>query len=280
MIVEERRKAADLLRRLHGGPQPLVLVNIWDVASALVVERAGFPAVATSSSAVATALGYPDGEVISASEMLDAVGRIAARVRVPLTADMEAGYGGGPEGVAQLAARLIAVGGAGLNLEDGADPGGRLVDPEIAVARIVAVREAGASLGVPLVVNARTDAFLVLTDDPRRALQEALDRLARYRDAGADCLFPIGVRDAPTIRTLVDELDFPINVLAGPGVPSVRELAEIGVARISLGGGPQRAALATLERIAIEARDSGTYDALAGALTHADLDDLVSRSWR
>jgi 2-methylisocitrate lyase-like PEP mutase family enzyme len=280
VIVEHSRAAADTLRRLHSGPRALVLVNVWDVASALVVERAGFPAIATSSSAVSASLGYPDGEVISAGEMLDAVGRIAARLQVPLTADMEAGYGGSPEAVAQLAARLIQMGAVGLNLEDGTDPEGNLVDPEDAVARIHAVRESGASLGVPLVINARTDAFLVLTDDPRQALAEAISRLVRYRDAGADCLFPIGVRDAATIRTLVGELAFPINVLASPGAPSIGEMEELGVARVSLGGGPHRAALATLERIAEEVRYTGSYDSLVAALTHADLDSLMSGSWR
>jgi 2-methylisocitrate lyase-like PEP mutase family enzyme len=280
VIGEHSRVAAELLRRLHRGPRPLLLVNVWDVASALVIERADFPAIATSSSAIATSLGYPDGEVISATEMLDVVGRIASRLQVPLTADMEAGYGGSAEAVSQLASRLIEVGAVGLNLEDGTDPDGRLVDPEAAVANIEAVREAGASLGVPLVINARTDAFLVLTDDPREALSEALSRLARYRDAGADCLFPIGARDAATIKVLVAELGFPINILAGPGAPTIGELEDLGVARVSLGGGPHRAALATLERIAEELRYAGAYDSLVGALTHADLDELVSRSWR
>ncbi len=179
MIGEHSRVAAEQLRRLHRGPRPLLLVNVWDVASALVIERADFPAIATSSSAIATSLGYPDGEVISATEMLDVVGRIASRLQVPLTADMEAGYGGTPEAVSQLAARLIEVGAVGLNLEDGTDPDGRLVDPEAAVTRIEAVREAAASLGVPLVRSSLLSLRFRSTFSPARAPR----RLASWRSS-------------------------------------------------------------------------------------------------
>src|SRR2546426_125874 len=150
MTPRTLRDQAELFRRLHQGPAILVLPNAWDVASARVLEQAGFPALATSSAGVAWALGYADGERITRGEMLEMVARIAARVRVPLTADMEAGYGPGPEAAAETARGVIAAGAVGLNLEDGTNEG-RLVDVALHVERIHAVREAGRAAGVPLV---------------------------------------------------------------------------------------------------------------------------------
>ena len=274
-----QRALAEQLLALHHAQQPLILVNVWDVASALVVQRARLPAIATSSSAVSSALGYPDGERIPAEEMLAAVARIAARVSVPVTADLEAGYAEDLEGVAATARHLVETGAVGLNLEDGIDPEtGSLRTPDQAAQRVRAVRKVAHELGVPLVINARTDAFLGASGAPHELLSDAIARLSAYRDAGADCLFPIGLRDPDAIRQLTRELHHPVNILAGPGALSVGELGQLGVARISLGGGPQRAALATLGAIAEEVRDHGTYGAMQATLTHSELDDMVSAS--
>ena len=274
-----QRVLAEQLLALHHAQQPLILVNVWDVASALVVQRARLPAIATSSSAVSSALGYPDGERIPAEEMLAAVARIAARVSVPVTADLEAGYAEDLEGVAATARHLVETGAVGLNLEDGIDPEtGSLRTPDQAAQRVRAVRKVAHELGVPLVINARTDAFLGASGAPHELLSDAIARLSAYRDAGADCLFPIGLRDPDAIRQLTRELHHPVNILAGPGALSVGELGQLGVARISLGGGPQRAALATLGAIAEEVRDHGTYGAMQATLTHSELDDMVSAS--
>ena len=274
-----QRALAEQLLALHHAQQPLILVNVWDVASALVVQRARLPAIATSSSAVSSALGYPDGERIPAEEMLAAVARIAARVSVPVTADLEAGYAEDLEGVAATARHLVETGAVGLNLEDGIDPEtGSLRTPDQAAQRVRAVRKVARELGVPLVINARTDAFLGASGAPHELLSDAIARLSAYRDAGADCLFPIGLRDPDAIRQLTRELHHPVNILAGPGALSVGELGQLGVARISLGGGPQRAALATLGAIAEEVRDHGTYGAMQATLTHSELDDMVSAS--
>jgi len=276
-----QRAVAEQLLALHHAQQPLILVNIWDVASALVVQRAGLPAIATSSSAVSSALGYPDGERIPAAEMLAAVARIAERVSVPVTADLEAGYADDLEGVAGTARHLVETGAVGLNLEDGIDPEtGSVRTVDWAAHRVRAVREVARELGVPLVINARTDVFLEASGTPHEVLSDAIARLSAYRDAGADCLFPIGLRDPDAIRQLTGEVHHPVNILAGPGVPSVGELSQLGVARISLGGGPQRAALATLGAIAEEVRDDGTYDAMQTMLTHSELDGMVSASYR
>jgi 2-methylisocitrate lyase-like PEP mutase family enzyme len=275
----EQRKRAERLRALHHGARILVLVNVWDVASALVVQQAGLPALATSSSAVSSALGYPDGERIAVDEVLSASARIAARVSVPLSADLEGGYARALDGLTDIACRLIDTGAVGLNLEDSVGATGALLDMPDAVKRVRAVRRATDEAGVPLVINARTDVFLEDAQGGKAAYREAVRRLSAYREAGADCLFPIGVRDAATIEALVRDLEGPVNILAGPGAPTIPELHAMGVARVSLGGGPQRAALRTLANVAGEATSAGTYASLEGAFTHRELDDLVAATW-
>jgi 2-methylisocitrate lyase-like PEP mutase family enzyme len=275
----EQRKRAERLRALHHGARILVLVNVWDVASALVVQQAGLPALATSSSAVSSALGYPDGERIAVDEVLSASARIAARVSVPLSADLEGGYARALDGLTDIACRLIDTGAVGLNLEDSVGATGTLLDMPDAVKRVRAVRRATDEAGVPLVINARTDVFLEDAQGGKAAYREAVRRLSAYREAGADCLFPIGVRDAATIEALVRDLEGPVNILAGPGAPTIPELDAMGVARVSLGGGPQRAALRTLANVAGEATSAGTYASLEGAFTHRELDDLVAATW-
>jgi 2-methylisocitrate lyase-like PEP mutase family enzyme len=214
--------SAAALRALHVPGEPLVLPNAWDAATARLVEQAGFPAVATTSSGVAEALGYEDGEHTPAHEMLAAVARIARTVSVPLTADMEAGYGLDD---AELAARLTEAGAAGLNLEDTDHPNHpALVAIDRHAARIARIKESA-----DLVVNARIDVHLRGGGTP-----EALERARAYADAGADCVYPIGVADERLISAFV-ELGAPVNVLLRPGAPPIARLAELGVARVSLG---------------------------------------------
>ena len=214
--------SADRLRALHVPGDPLVLPNAWDAATALVVAEAGFPAVATTSSGVAEALGYEDGEQTPADEMLAAVARIARVIDVPLTADMEAGYGLEP---AELGERLAAAGAAGLNFEDTDHAHHPALQPIDEQAR----RIAGIKAGADLVVNARIDVQI-----RGGTTQEGLERARAYRDAGADCVYPIGVADEPTIAAFV-ETGVPVNVLLRPGAPPIERLAQLGVARVSLG---------------------------------------------
>jgi len=255
-----------------------VLPNVWDVASARVIEAAGFPAVATSSAGVAFALGYPDGERIGRDEMAEAVRRIAARVRVPVTADMEAGYGRTPEAAAETAKAVIAAGAVGMNLEDApADGNGSLLDDHLQIERVRAAREAADAAGVSLVINARTDVFLNRIGAPETRLGHAVRRLNAYRAAGADSLFAPGVGDHDTIAALVRELDGPLNVLAGVGCPPIPQLEALGVRRVSLGSGVMRATLGLVRRIAAELRGPGTFTALVGDLvpSHAEVNRLV-----
>ena len=248
------------------------------MASARIVEEAGFPALATTSAGIAFALGYPDGERIGRAEMSAAVRRIAARVRVPVTADMEAGYGRTPESAAETARAAITAGAVGMNLEDApADGNGSLFDDQLQVERVRAAREAASAAGVPLVINARTDVFLNQVGAPETRVGHTVRRLNLYREAGADCLFAPGVTDRETIATLVRAVGGPLNVLAGPGCPAVPELEALGVRRLSVGSGAMRATLGRLRRIIAELRDPGTFTALAaeGAPTHAEMNRLL-----
>ncbi len=254
-----RRRKAERLRGLHHGDQPLVLPNAWDAASARLFEAAGYPAIATTSAGVAYACGYADGERITRKAMLAAVERIVRAVAVPVTADLEAGYGAGPGAAARTAELLVATGAVGLNLEDARGRSRRSLVPEPAQAeRVRAVRDAAARTGVPVVINARTDAFHFL--GPEAALEEAVRRGNAYLEAGADCVFVPFVRDAATIAALVKGIAGPLNILGGPGAPAVAELAALGVRRISVGSSVMRATLGLARRVAAELREQGTFD--------------------
>jgi 2-methylisocitrate lyase-like PEP mutase family enzyme len=221
---------AAALRALHVPGRPLVLPNVWDAASARAVEKAGFPAVATSSAAIAAALGYRDGEALPAVEMLDTIARIVDAVSVPVSADIERGYGMAP---AELVERLAATGAVGCNLEDSDPPTRAMVDPSAQVDFLVAVRAAAVHSGLDLVINARVDTFA----RPDPALDDALNRARLYREAGADCVFPILAAEPEHIRALVGGVDAPVNIMCRPGAPTPAQLAALGVARVSFGSG-------------------------------------------
>lgn len=262
---------------LHRGPKILVLPNAWDVASARVFEDAGFPAIGTSSAGVAFSLGYPDGEKIPREEMLAAVRRIAEAVEVPVTADLEAGFGSTPEEVADTARAVIAAGAVGMNLEDGVEGKPEfLADVNLQKETIRAVLEAAAGAGVPFVLNARTDIFLYGIGPVETRLARAIERLNAYRVAGAPSLFAPGVKDKETIAQLARGLAGPLNILATVGTPPVAELQRLGVARVSVGSGPMRATLGFLVRLARELREEGAFNLMTeGALPYAYANRLV-----
>lgn len=256
----------------------LLLPNVWDVASARIVEESGFPAIATTSAGMAFAQGFPDGQKIPPERMLAAIADIASAVKVPVTADVEAGYGGKAEDAARTARSVIEAGAVGMNFEDATrDVAHPLTDLPLQLERIAAIRETAASLGVPMVLNARTDVYLLPAGDPANRYEDALRRLRAYRDAGADCVFAPGLTQRETIARFVGDLHCPVNILAVPGSPSVAELKALGVRRISLGSGPMRAALGFLRRMAQELKTAGTYSAMEGAPSHAEMNSLMSR---
>jgi len=267
---------ADLLRSLHRGPAILVLPNAWDAASARVFEAEGFPAIATTSAGVAAALGFPDGGVVPPHEMIEAVARIARAVRVPVTADIEHAYATTPQAVADTVLRVIAAGAVGVNVED-LVPGHTELEPlALQCEKITAIARSATTAGVPVVVNARTDVFLAAIGSPESRLGVAIERGKAFLAAGADCVFVPGVRDRETIAALVQGIGGPINVLAVKGTPPIAELQALGVARVSVGSGPMRAALTLVRDIAKELKESGTYARFTeGALSHAEVNKLM-----
>ena len=271
-----QKEKAETLRRLHHGPRLLVLLNAWDVISARLVEDLGHPAVATSSAGIANCLGYPDSQRISRSEMLEMVQRIVQAVRVPVTADLESGYAGSPQEMGETAQQLLETGAVGLNLEDSQQNETRLVDLGLAVEKIEAVREAGTAAGVRLVINARTDAYWWKGAEPGTRMAETVRRAQAFRLAGADCIFIPGLKDAAEIATFLRESPGPLNILGGAGVPPLPELQKLGVARVSLGSGPARAAVGVIRKIARELTETGTYTSITeGAVPYPEANRLL-----
>jgi 2-methylisocitrate lyase-like PEP mutase family enzyme len=249
---------AGALRRLHAGPRPLMVPNAWDVASARLVVKAGFPVVATSSGAVSATLGYEDNDSMPVDEAFGVIARITRSVSVPVTADIEAGYGLSPE---ELVDRLLIAGAVGCNLEDTDHHGGAgLVDANEHADRLRAVRHAAAQAGVEIVLNARVD-VLRLEGDRRELFEEAMRRAQLYLQAGADCVFPIRLVDDELIGEFVERVEGPVNVVAA-GAPPLERLAQLGVKRVSYAGSLMMqlygAHEAALSRIAAELAEEAT----------------------
>jgi 2-methylisocitrate lyase-like PEP mutase family enzyme len=241
-------------RSLHAGPGIFVMPNPWDAGSARVLASLGFPALATTSSGFAATLGRLDGQVTRA-EALDNAAAIVAATELPVSADLEHGYADDADGVAETVRLAAETGLAGCSIEDST---GRADDPlyafDHAVERVRAAVEAAGSGGSKIVITARSEGYLRGKPD----LTEAIARLQAFQEAGADVLFAPGMRDLAEIRVLVAEVDRPVNVIAGPGGPTVPELAEVGVRRISVGGGLAWAAMGALVEAATGLKDHGT----------------------
>ena len=263
MDVRIQTEKAEHLRKLHHGPRILALPNAWDAVSARILEDLGYPAIATSSAAVAFSLGYPDGQRISRREMLEVVTRIAHAVKIPVTADMESGYGKTPEEIAETTKQLVASGAVGLNFEDiTGDDESSHVELGLQIKKIRAIRDTSAALGVPLVINARTDVYLMPIGPEATRFERTVERLRAYRDAGADCLFAPGVCDREIIAKLVKALGAPLNILVSQNCPSLDDLEKMGVARASAGSSAMRAAMGAFQRVAKDWLAHGSYDSL------------------
>ena len=273
MITSEQKEKAAQFKGLHGRPGLLVLPNAWDAASAAVIEQAGFPAIATTSSGVAASLGYPDGEQISRDMLVEAVARITRVVACPVTVDVESGFGATRKEALATIRAIIDAGAVGINIEDSIKGVSReLVDPSEQAELLRAIRELADTLDIPLVINARTDIYLMMAGDESSRFEQAVQRARAYQQAGADCFFPIGLSDALTITELVKQVGIPINILAGSATPSLPGLERMGVRRVSFGSGPMRAALGLLRRLARELLESGTITGMSeGALTGGEL---------
>ncbi|MGA9341822.1 MAG: isocitrate lyase/phosphoenolpyruvate mutase family protein [Rhodanobacteraceae bacterium] len=266
---------AHAFRKLHDRSDVLILPNAWDAASARLLEAAGFPAIATTSGGVAWSLGYADGELAPFDELVAAATRITRAVGVPVTVDMESGYGELPEAVAESVRRMIDAGAVGINLEDSMRSRRGLRDLDDAAARLQAARNSAIGAGVPIVINARVDTYLIgfgSSEDER--LAETIRRAQAYLAAGADCIYPIGLGEPATLEALIAELDVPINVAARPGMPGVAELARMGVARVSTATRLPAVAYSAADRAARQLLANGSFEGLDPPLKHDDLQRL------
>jgi 2-methylisocitrate lyase-like PEP mutase family enzyme len=268
--------AAGKLRALHAAGV-LVLPNAWDAASAAVIARAGAQAIATTSGGVSWSLGRSDGQRLTRAEMAGRVREIAGAVAIPVTADIEGGYGPDPGDVALTVEAVIAAGAAGVNIEDSRAPGGPLFGPAGQAARIRAGRTAAVSAGLPeLFINARTDVFLYGIGKPEGRLDDVLARSAAYAGAGADSLFVPGLTDLGLIAELTRAATIPVNVMAGPGAPLVSELAAAGIRRVSVGTAIAQAAYSLAQRAAAELLTTGGYATLEQALDFSAVNGLFA----
>lgn len=267
MIKSDLQIQAEELLEMHNCGRILVLPTAWDAGSARLMEVAGFRAVGTSSAGIAFTHGLPDGQWISRDAMLLAIARIVESVNVPVTADVEAGYGD----VALVAHAVLAAGAVGLNVEDMDGENLDLLVPlKQQMGRIRAMRDAADEHGVHLVINARTDMILKRQGPAETRLARTIDRLKGFADAGADCVFVPGVTDEVTIAALVEASPLPLNVLAQQGTPPVARLQELGVARVSMGSAPARAALCVARRVSEELLGKGTYETMTDAAISFD----------
>lgn len=275
-MTASQQEGASKLLKLHHGSEVLVLPNAWDVLSAVLFAEAGFPAIATTSASIAHVQGHADGESLAREEMLAVVARIAAAVPVPVTADLEAGYGQAPEIVGETVGLAIEAGAVGANIEDFTqDPDAPLFDLELAADRIRAARAAADAAGLDFVVNARTDSYLGAGGTLGDPFGETVRRLNAYWEAGARSLYVPALTDPEIIARLLKEIDGPLNILAGPKTPSVPDLKALGVRRLSVGSGLARGLYGKAKRWAEELRDAGTYGYAASMLGFEEIEGLL-----
>ncbi len=267
-----QKEKAELFLKLHHDKEILVILNSWDPGSSKLIEASGFKAIGTTSMGVSASLGYPDCEAIPFTEMLQAVKRIAEKISLPLTVDIEGGFGNTTKDIVNNIKKIIETGVVGINIEDSVNRNPELLDISLFSERISAIRELSDSLGFHLVINARTDAFLTSSGNPENRLSESIKRGKKYIEAGADCIFVPSVADVKSISALVKEISAPVNILANPtnGIalpPSIKELEALGVARVSVGSSLLKATLHLIKRVADETIKTGSYDNLLNALT-------------
>ena len=240
-----------ILYDLHHNGKLLVLPNVWESLGAAMLEDIGYPAVATASGATAFSNGYHDGEKIPFNDLLNILQRIVNSVNVPVTADIESGYAGDNATLAENIRRVIGIGIAGINFEDSHHDEQKLIPIDEQCEKIFLIKKVSTEMGMPLFINARTDVYIKrnnLSDEEK--LSQTLLRGKAYKDAGANGLYPIFLKDKNAISTIIKEVDLPVNILLLPGIPNFNELKEIGVARLSLGPGFLKVAINAMKNVA------------------------------
>ena len=256
----------------HHAPAVLLLPNAWDAMSARLFAAAGFDALATTSGGLAWALGYPDGEHAPWPELVAATARIVRCAQVPVTADIEAGYGATPAEVATHVGEIIQTGVVGINLEDGLH--GPMRSIEDAARRLSAAREAATKEGVPIVLNARCDVFHLQHGEESTRVAAPVERCKAYLAAGADCVYPFGLRDPAIIAAFVAAIGAPVNITGRPGMPDAAAFERMGVARITIASAPALVAMSSIDKLAAELRASGNFDMLSAPMRHPDAQRL------
>ena len=273
---DQRHAANDFLAMHHG--EMLVLPNAWDALSARVFEEVGCGAVATTSAGVSWSLGYPDGERVPWAEFLAATRRMARCLSVPLTVDCESGFSATPEELGERVREIIGTGAVGINLEDSRDHQAHALLPlESAVERIAAARAAAQQEGVPIVINARTDFYLLAQSGHAVPFADVVHRCRAYLAAGADCVYPIGLADIHLIRQLTQELRAPVNIMGRPGSPTLAELRAAGVARVSTAVGPALLMAGTLMDAIVKLKETGSCEHFASPFSYPRMQQLFSR---
>lgn len=278
-ILDAANAKSRQLRELIRAPEILIMPGAYDVLSALLFAQMGFKAIQGTSGGIAAALGYPDGEVITRELFVEVSGNFAQAVSVPFNADGERGYGD-EEGVKETVRMLVARGVAGMNLEDGPERGGSargLVELSEQLRKIKAVMDTKRDLGSDFFLNARVDAFHVITDDAKKALAEAIRRGNAYAEAGGDCIFFLNLHSRDVIGQVAKEVKAPVSILAGPQSPSVSELQDLGVARVSYGSGFLKAAISATKKLAQEILAQGTVNLLREGMQTPEINALVAR---
>ena len=277
MNMASQKEKAQAFLELHHQKEILVLPNAWDVPSARVFENAGFPAVATSSAGVMVSLGYEDGEDISKEEFLSATRRIARVLSIPLSADIVAGFGETPEEVGEFARQVIEAGAIGVNIEDFSHGTKKLVSLELQLQKIKTVRKQADLLGIPVVINARTDALRYAERDAEAKLGEAIARAVAFKEAGVDCVYPMGLAERDSISRFVKALDFfPVNIMIRKGIPRIEDLENLGVKRLSFGPAASYAVMGFLKRVSKELLEKRDFTGLVdGAISFDELNSLA-----
>jgi 2-methylisocitrate lyase-like PEP mutase family enzyme len=277
MISEQLVAKAERFRALHKGPNTMILPNAWDVISAKMFEECGCKAIGTTSAGIAMSLGYPDGQEIPFETMLSVIRNMVNAVDVPVSADIEAGYGKTTKEILHTIEQLIAAGVVGINLEDGTgDMNSPIYDPIQQQEKISAIREYCDSIGFPLFINARTDIFWLNIGEPESRIDEAIHRGKLYEEAGADCVFVPALKNLDEIKKLRDAVNCPINLLAVPGLPSIEELSEIGIERVSTGSSPFRASVSLLKQIGDEILNQRTFNKMTeDVLSYGEVSALI-----
>jgi 2-methylisocitrate lyase-like PEP mutase family enzyme len=266
--------------QLHHNNELLVLPNIWNPLGAMLLEETGYKAIATASASVAYANGYQDGEKIPFDELILILQNIAKSVKIPVTADVESGYTQSNSVLKENIKKLVDTGIAGINFEDSHHEELKLFTKEEQSEKINLIRKTASEKGSHLFINARTDVFLKQNHlSKEEKLAEAIERGNAYRDAGADGFYPIFLKEKENIKTVIEEVQLPVNILMLPGIPDFNELKKIGVARISLGPGFLKFAVNSMKNIAEKLlRYEGMEEITGNPLTTDYLKNLISKN--